>query len=178
MSDQQTPLEAIFDIEPGTTPTLAANVVSAPINNELIDPSTGEIIERKVDADALALKQEERIEDLRITTQLDKVHDSAMAAFEAQHALSQQVDPKFSARNSEVAAQYLGIALDTVKARTDAKYKRQKIRMAERMDGPSSVQNNLIVADRNDVLKSLFKQDFEKPLHQQMRDELNPKKDP
>jgi hypothetical protein len=176
MTTEQTPFEQIFDIEPGTTPTIMANVVSKPLG-EMIDPETGEVIERKVDAVSAEFKQEERIEDLKIDKQIDKVHGAALAAFEAQHALSQQVDPKFSARNSEVAAQYLNIALDSIKTRADVKYKRQKIRVAERMDGVSSVQNNLIVADRNDVLRSLFKQDFEKPLHQQMRDEVNPNKD-
>jgi hypothetical protein len=91
--------------------------------------------------------------------------------------MAQQVDPKFSARNSEVAAQYLNIALSATNSRAKAKYDRQKIRLAQSMkDSHSTVNNNLIVADRNELLKSLFKQDFEKPLAQQLDQETSPEK--
>jgi hypothetical protein len=43
-------------------------------------------------------------------------------------------------------------------------------------DSHSTVNNNLIVADRNELLKSLFKQDFEKPLAQQLDQETSPEK--
>jgi len=166
-----TPLEDIFNLEPGSTPK--AVIVKAS-SADLVDPTTGEIIERAVDADAPALAKEERIEDLKLDAQLTTVHIAAMEAFEAQHALSQQVDPKFSARNSEVAAQYLNIALDSVKTRGDLKYKRQKIRIATNVDGSSRTptQNNLIIADRNDVLRSLFSQDFEKTLKGTVKDDI------
>lgn len=176
MSEQNpTPLEELFDLDPGSTPTLMANVVSKPIG-ELIDPSTGEVIEQKVDATDAEIAKEERAEDLKLAHQLDVVHASAMAAFENQHALSQQVDPKFSARNSEVAAQYLNIALDSIKTRGKIKYDRQKIAIAKGNGGVTSTQNNLIIADRNDVLKSLFHQDFEKPIKNTILDEIKPDK--
>lgn len=147
------PLESVFNIEPGTTPM---SVASAQVSNEILDPSTGEVIERKVEGATQAeIDKEERIEDLKIDGQIDSIHGAALSAFEAQHRLSQEVDPKFSARNAEVAAQYLKIALDAVGTRVDSKYKRAKVRLSQN-DGPRQVQNNLIVADRNSLLQDLF----------------------
>lgn len=146
------PLESIFNIEPGTTHTAAAALVT----NEIVDPATGEVIIRKTEGiTEVELDKEERIEDLKIDGQIDVIHSAAMTAFEAQSRLSQEVDPKFAARNAEVAAQYLKIALDAVGTRVDTKYKRAKIKLTKN-EGPRSVQNNLIVADRNELLKNLF----------------------
>lgn len=122
----------------------------------MVDPATGDIIERKTDGVTVEeIAKEERIEDLKIDGQIDVIHGAAMTAFEAQSRLAQEVDPKFAARNAEVAAQYLKIALDAVGTRVDTKYKRNKLRL-EQNQGPRQVQNNLIVADRNDLLKNLF----------------------
>jgi hypothetical protein len=170
-----TPLEDIFNLEPGSTPK-AVIIEPEKATTELVDPSTGEIIERKVDGPtAVELAKEERIEDLKLDGQLTTVHKAAMDAFEAQHAIAQTVDPKFSARNSEVAAQYLNIALDTIKTRGDLKYKRNKIRIAtnpELAAAGKPTQNNLIIADRNDVLRSLFNQDFEKTIKGTVKDDI------
>jgi hypothetical protein len=147
------PLESVFSIEPGSTPVQTA---AAQVSAEMVDPATGDIIERKTEGVTdPEIAKEERIEDLKIDNQIDVIHSAAMGAFEAQLRLSQEVDPKFAARNAEVAAAYLKIALDSVGTRVDAKYKRSKVRLAQN-EGPRSVQNNLIVADRNDLLKNLF----------------------
>ena len=157
MSSTPHPLESVFNIQAGTTPPLSTS--SAQVTNEMLDPATGEIVERKTEGVTdNELAKEERIEDLKIDGQIDVIHGAAINAFEAQHRLSQEVDPKFSARNAEVAAQYLKIALDAVGTRVDTKFKRAKIR-AEANAGPRQVQNNLIVADRNDLLKNLFNND-------------------
>lgn len=153
MSQAPHPLESVFNIQPGTTPLSTA---SATVSNEMLDPATGEIVARKtegVTSDEIA--KEERIEDLKIDGQIDAIHGAAMSAFEAQNRLAQEVDPKFAARNAEVAAQYLKIALDSVGTRVDTKFKRAKIRVDSNA-GPRQVQNNLIVADRNELLKNLF----------------------
>lgn len=153
MSSTPHPLESVFSIEPGSTPLPSA---AAQISTEMVDPATGDIIERKTDGVTVEeIAKEERIEDLKIDGQIDVIHGAAMTAFEAQSRLAQEVDPKFAARNAEVAAQYLKIALDAVGTRVDTKYKRNKLRL-EQNQGPRQVQNNLIVADRNDLLKNLF----------------------
>lgn len=153
MSATPHPLESVFNIQAGTTP-LSAD--SAKVSNEMLDPATGEIVERKTEGvTSEEIEKEERIEDLKIDGQIDTIHGAAMVAFEAQSRMSQEVDPKFSARNAEVAAQFLKIALDSVGTRVDTKYKRAKVRL-EQNQGPRQVQNNLIVADRNALLQNLF----------------------
>jgi hypothetical protein len=175
------PLENLFDIEPGSTPTLQDYVQVQP--NELIDPSTGEIITPRVDASEEELRREDRLDDLRIDGQLNEIHGAAMQAFYQQQTMSQQVDPKFSARNSEVAAQYLNIALSATSTKAKTRYDRQKIRIASKAGAAGGTggamgqtTNNLIVADRNSLLASLFSQDFEKTMKQQLDDETNPEK--
>src|ERR1035437_771668 len=155
MSATPHPLESVFNIQAGTTP-LSAD--SAKVSNEMLDPATGEIVERKTEGvTSEEIDKEERIEDLKIDGQIDSIHGAAMVAFEAQSRLSQEVDPKFSARNAEVAAQFLKIALDSVGTRVDTKYKRAKVRLEQGgPKGPRQVQNNLIIADRNALLQNLF----------------------
>lgn len=161
-NDKLDPIAAVFGLDT-PTPTFADIHPSNTGNlNEkastLVDPTTGQLVPRKVDEVTLSdLEKEERIEDLQIDAQLDHVHNVAIEAFEHQQRMSQEVDPKFSARNSEVAAQYLKIALDAVSQRVDAKYKRQKVRIAKQDIGtPGTVNNNVIVADRNALLKELI----------------------
>ena len=151
------PLESIFDIEAGSTPTPLTSA-AALVSNEILDPSTGEVISRKtsgISSDDLA--KEERIEDLKIDTQIDVIHGAALEAFEAQSRIAQEADPRFAARNAEVAAQYLKIALDAVNSRVDSKYKRAKIRHAA-IGEQKTVNNNILVADRNDLLRTLLQQ--------------------
>jgi hypothetical protein len=164
MSIQPHPLEAIFDIEAGTTlpgQTIDGDAPSVqPILSQippaLVIPETGQIIQRSARPEQEELEVEERIEDLRIDGQMETIRVAALEAFEAQHRMSQEADPRFSARNAEVAAQYLKIALDTVTGRIDAKYKRAKIKVASKAAGtPDTINNNLIVADRSDILKAL-----------------------
>lgn len=165
------PLDLFFDIEPGNT-DLTVPVpppVALPV---IVDENP---IERKVDATSVDLDQEDRLEDIKNAEQLDTIQTAAMQAFYQQQAISQTVDPKFSARNSEVAAQFLKTALDAVNARSEAKYKRQKMRLATSTAGkPTHLQQNLIVADRNSLLKDLFSQDFEQTMKQQLARELSP----
>lgn len=160
------PIEDFLDIEPGSTPVLTSAAAPTTPTSALIDPTTGELVERKTtELTTVDYDKEERIEDIHVDAQLSEIHSAAMQAFYQQHTLSQQVDPKFSARNSEVAAQFLTAALSAVGTRIDAKYKRQKIRLDKEKASnttPNSVQNNIIVADRNSLIKSLFSQGLDK----------------
>lgn len=155
---QPHPLEDLLNIKAGSTEE-AIDALKPEIpqtSKNLVDPSTGELVPRKVgDVTESDLDKEERIDDLAIDSKLESIHTAALDAFESQHRLSQEVDPKFSARNAEVAAQYLNIALNSVNSKIDAKYKRSKIRLVKDKK-PNQVQNNVIVADRNSLLKTLF----------------------
>jgi len=159
MSNKANPLESVFDIDPGSTPLFVDPPLSDPNERAttLPDPTTGEVVKRKSDPSTPEIDREERLEDLHIDQQLETIHSSALVAFEKSARMAEEVDPKFAARNAEVAAQYLNIALSAVNSRVDAKFKRQKVRLAKETSGqPSTVNNNVIVADRNELLKQIF----------------------
>ena len=164
MSDNKipNPLEDVLGIEPGSTPVFhdIHATVAAQVNERastLIDPTTGEIVDRKNLPEQADLEKEERLEDLHIDGQLETVHTNALIAFEKSARIAEEADPRFAARNNEVAAQYLTIALNAVNSRVDAKFKRQKVRIAAVSAGaPSTVNNTVIVADRNALLKQIF----------------------
>lgn len=163
MSDKKpNPLEKVFDLEPGSTPVFhdIHHAAATEVNERastLVDPTSGEIIERKSEPDHEELQKEERLEDLHIDGQLESVHTSALVAFEKSSRMAEEVDPRFAARNAEVAAQYLTIALNAVNSRVDAKFKRQKVRLAkEKSSAPSTVNNTVIIADRNELLKQIL----------------------
>jgi hypothetical protein len=162
MSDKANPLESVFDIEPGSTPVFDDIHKKAAVEvNErasiIIDPTSGELVARKSEPTVDEIDKEERIEDLHIDGQLETVHSSAIIAFEKSARMAQEVDPKFAARQNEVAAQFLTIALNAVNSRVDAKFKRQKARAAKiSASTPGTVNNTVIVADRNALLKEIF----------------------
>jgi hypothetical protein len=170
------PLEDVFDIRPGSTEggfKFDDTEPGSPLNERasaLIDPTTGDIIERSSEPTQNELEKEERLEDLHIDSQLENVHSAAMIAFEQQARMAQEVDPKFSARNAEVAAQYLNIALNAVNSRVDAKYKRQKIKVAKKeATKPGTVNNNVFIADRNELLRQMLGKDEALPIIEEVK---------
>lgn len=135
----ESPLEDVFGIEPNSTlSTMQAN--------------TGMVVHD--DEPTMAGDDEE---DVAVTEQLGTVYDYAIESFESQHALTQTLDPKFSARNAEVAAQYLKIALDATESKAKIKSDKQKLRdAAGKAGGNGTTNNNLIVADRNEIMQALL----------------------
>lgn len=158
------PLEEVFGIESGTTHDQPLQIADQPvlIQNEsvpTVDPISGEIIHRS-SMDEPDYDREERVDDLHIDKQLETIHNSALIAYEKQQRMADEVDPRFAARNAEVAATFLNIALNSVNTRIDAKYKRNKIRITKEIKGntPHTVNNNLIVGDREEILEKILNQ--------------------
>jgi len=164
MTDKANSFENIFNIEPRSTSVFSDNFKDEVSTNErastLIDPTSGEIVARSSTPEDIELEKEERIEDLHIDGQLETVHTSAIIAFEKSSRMAEEVDPKFAARNAEVAAQYLTIALNAVNSRIDSKYKRQKVKLAkEKKDGVLPNGSTVIIMDRNALLKEILNKD-------------------
>jgi hypothetical protein len=130
-------LESIFDIEPGTT----IAPVQQPMKTEIVQTN---------DADTSNLINQE---DKEIGEQLATIYGYAVEAFEQQTNLITEVDPRFAARNAEVAAQYLNIALNSVNSR--ATIRNNKLKLKVDSQTPGTVNQNLIVADRNELLRLL-----------------------
>lgn len=125
------PLEEILDIDPGTT-----------------------IVPRKeVSTDLVAVDQYDD-KDVEIDTQIQNIYDAAMGAFETQMEEAELVEGKYKARNGEVAVQFLNAALSAAREKANLKQHKDKAALAQnKIKGSSTVNNNLIVADRNELLK-------------------------
>lgn len=129
------PMEDIFDIEECTT------VV------ERVDTIPTELV---------AIDQYD-VKDNEIEKQFQEVYDAAMTAFETTSESVMQVEPKFRARNEEVAVQYLTAALGAAREKALLKQHKDKVTITKaKATAPGTVNNNLIVADRNEILKQLL----------------------
>lgn len=139
------PLEDIFDIESDST----LSPVQA-INNELYSDDQTDV-----------QKNDGVIED-GFDRQYDEIYDMALEAFKSQSEMSESIDPRFAARNAEVAAQYLKIALDTVSTKTAKHLTNKKLRGSKgqpTVNGDVVTNNNIIVADRNELLRLMKSED-------------------
>jgi hypothetical protein len=128
------PMEEVLDIEPGSTlvPTLPSR------NTELV------------------LAEEYDDKDKEIEEQFQEVYDLALDAYEQQAADAEAVEPKYRARNQEVAVQYLNTALNAAKEKAGQKQIKDKLANDRKATGPKTVNNNLVVADRNELLKEIL----------------------
>lgn len=129
------PMEDILDLEPGTTnlPVIqrSSNLVQCPDFDE---------------------------KDKEIEDQMQEVYDAAMSAFESQAAEASLIAEEYRARNHEVAAQYLNTALAAAKEKASMKQHKDKLNVAKiNATKPGTLNQNLIVADRNDLLKHILK---------------------
>lgn len=129
------PLDSVFDVEKNAT---ISNIQGRDI--ELFD------------------ENEDRNKDTEIDGQLDEVYDIALQAFNTQNELTQTIDPRYSARNAEVGAQYLRIALDAAAQKSNKLINNKKLRGSKGqsdIENNGTINNNIIVADRNQILQML-----------------------
>lgn len=134
------PLENAFDIEPGST--------LFPVDEH-----------RK---SKLVAIEDFDDKDKEIEGQFQEVYDAAMQAFDTQISDSSMIDPKYRARNQEVAVQFLNAALTAAKEKATMKQHKDKIGVSrEKASQPKTLNQNLIVADRNEILKCITGNDNE-----------------
>lgn len=127
----QHPMEEILQLETGSTTIVKAERE----NKELVISETYDD------------------KDQEIEQQFEEIYNAAMSAFEQQEDEMTNVEPKYRARNQEVAVQYLSTALSAAREKANLKNHKDKTTLAQ-TKGPSTVNNNLVV-DRNEVLKSI-----------------------
>ncbi len=127
------PLEEIFDIESGTT-----------------------LVPRTEKTTELAIVEDYDDKDAEIEEQFQEVYDHAIAAFEDCAGDVEVVEGKYKARMMEVANQSLSTALAAAKEKANMKQNKDKNAIAKGKLGVKTVNNNLIVADRNELLKSIM----------------------
>lgn len=131
------PMEDIFDIPTGTTT----------IVREVQDTTTELVKSPQYDE-----------KDNEIEKQTQEVYDHAITAFREQIQQAALVDPRYASRSTEVALQALSIALESIKQKSNVKGQKDKLFITSQK-GPSTINNNLIVSSRNELLKKLMDED-------------------
>jgi hypothetical protein len=130
------PMEDILDIEPGTTVVEYTERTTELVTTETFDEK-----------------------DQEIEGQFQEVYNAAMQAFDSQVDNAELVDPKYKALAQEVAVQFLTTALAAAKEKSSLKQHKDKINIAKIKNvGPRTLNQNVIVADRNDILKKILGQ--------------------
>ena len=137
MKKLDNPLDTLFNVEPAqqsytpvtmTEGDLAA--LQAPTSAPEVDP-----------------------EDQAIDQKIDTVYDSAMETFQNQMGFVEILEPRYAARNAEVAATFLNIALNA--AATRARVKGDRKRSATFVPFNNNPTNRAITASREDILRML-----------------------
>lgn len=92
-------------------------------------------------------------EDVEIDGKIDAVYDAALETFQNQMAYTEIVEPRYAARNAEVAANYLNIALNAASVRARVKGDRKKTNAFVPYAGKNA--NGAVVASREDIMRML-----------------------
>ena len=133
------PMEDLFDIDSGST--------SVPAVKRTTELSTS--VEHPYDD-----------KDNEIDEQFQEIYDLALEAFGAQSQEAELVEGKYKARNQEIAVQFLNTALNAAANKGTLKNNKEKMAIAAKKVDASAkpggtTNNNLIVGDRNDILRAL-----------------------
>jgi hypothetical protein len=96
-------------------------------------------------------------DDKVIEERLDLVYETALQTFHQQTAYTEIIEPRYAARNAEVAANYLNIALAAVNSRAKVKSDRKRANQvfAPYSPGGGKTTNNLVIASREEVLRMI-----------------------
>ena len=94
--------------------------------------------------------------DNEIENKLEEIYTLAIGNVSAISDEMDRVEGKYKARIGEVTATMLNVALGAVKQKADLKAHKDKLSADSRTSkSPHTVNNNLVVADRNDILRAL-----------------------
>jgi hypothetical protein len=105
-------------------------------------------------------------DDVLVEKRIDEVYDAAMEAYKAQQSYLEVIEPRYAARNAEVAANFLNIALSAANSRAKVKTDRKRANQSfvPYANGGSKTTNNILIADRNEILKMITVDDTPKEL--------------
>lgn len=137
----ENPLDNLFDIDPAGR---NENNALSPITQDEID-SMAAPVQATAEKDA---------EDIEVDKKIDEVYEMAKETFQNQMAYTEIIEPRYAARNAEVAASYLNIALQA--AATRARVKGDRKRQAGFIPGMGNkITNNTIVATRDEIMRMI-----------------------
>jgi len=142
------PLEATFNITPGSTDF---SPISSGVGDTMDDDNY-----MAVPAQAVTQEYKDDAEDIDINEKIETIYDSALAAYENQVGLSEIVEPRYAARNAEVAAQYLSLALNATALKARTKNDKRKSSQFIPFNNTTNISgSNVVVADRNEILRMM-----------------------
>lgn len=95
--------------------------------------------------------------DDEIEGKLEEIYAVAMGNVETIGDEMERVEGKYKARIGEVTATMLNVALGAVREKAALKMHKDKLLPVTPGGGPQTVNNNLVVADRNEILQMLMK---------------------
>jgi len=98
--------------------------------------------------------EEQDEDDKVIDERIDAIYDAALETFQQQTEYTQIIEPRYAARNAEVAASYLTIALNAVATRAKVKGDRKRQAAFVPFSGGRN-QNNVVVASREEIMKMI-----------------------
>lgn len=141
------PLEDVFDIEHNSAPLNFEDRYDRIEPSELIPaPVSAEASEPQIPPD---VKDED---DVKTDKRFDEVYDAAMQSFNNMTAYTEIIEPRYAARNAEVALQALGLALQANSAKAKTKVDRKRTNAAFIPFNNGGPRNNNIIADRNELM--------------------------
>jgi len=115
-------------------------------------PASEIMAAQQANAPAVVEKDEEDIEN---DARFDEVYTAAKDAFDNQMAYTEIIEPRYAARNAEVAANFLNLALQAASAKARVKSDRKRATAFIPGMGAGKVTNNTIVATREEILRMI-----------------------
>ena len=137
------PLDTLFN-----TPPTSLEV------DEYKEVTEGELAELRADDEQAP--PEKDAEDAEIDGKIDTIYQAAIDAFNTQTAYTEIIEPRYAARNAEVASNYLNIALNAASTRAKVKGERKRNAAFVPFTGQGGkTQNNVVVASREDIMRMI-----------------------
>lgn len=132
------------------------STIAHPLENVLDIESNTTIVPRTQQTTELSTIEQYDDKDDEIDHQMQSIYDKAIDGYEAQMDAAELVEGKYKARNSEVAVQFLNTALSAAREKSGMKQHKDKMMIAQnKINGSGTTNNNLVIADRNDILKMM-----------------------
>ena len=135
------PLDELFN----TLPTKLED------DDEYVPMTEGALASIEPTTEVVAVEKDE--EDIEIDRKVDEVYTAAIDAFNNQTAYMEVIEPRYAARNAEVAANYLNIALNAASVRAKVKGDRKK--NAAFVPFSNNKTNGSVVASREDIMRMI-----------------------
>ena len=130
--------------------------VAHPLEDVLdITPCTTVVEYKEVEPSAVVPMPSYDAKDDEIEGKLEEIYAVAMGNVATIADEMERVEGKYKARIGEVTATMLNVALGAVREKTALKMHKDKLTPIPGA-GPQTVNNNLVVADRNEILQMLL----------------------